>query len=95
MADNYRRVVLNRNSTKSGLPAEEMTEDMKNDIQLAFNIYKNDKGFVNKLKMRTLLFSFAMYKSSPKDINDFIAEYYPNQEEFELEQLIRLVNSKL
>jgi hypothetical protein len=96
MADSsFRRVVINRNATKSNIIGEEMNENMKNDIQIAFNLFKNDKGVINKLKMRTLLFSFAMYKSSPKDINDYISEVYPNQKEFTYEQLLKLVNSKL
>src|SRR5688500_7419273 len=83
MADvSYRRVSINRNILKSTTAVDEMSEDLKNDLLLAYNLYKNDEGKINKLKLRTLLFSFAMYKSSPKDINDFISEYYPKQDEF-------------
>lgn len=75
--------------------SEEISEDLKNDLMLAFNLYKNDKNIVNKLKMRTLLFSFVMYKSSPKDINDYIAEFYPNKSEYTFNDLCKLVQHKL
>ena len=51
---------------------KEIPADIKNDIKLAFDLYKNEKNKINKLKLRTLLFSFIMYKSSPSDINDYI-----------------------
>jgi hypothetical protein len=93
---NYKRIsIIQRNSTKSSTTTDELTEDLKNDLILAFNLFKNEEGKVNKLKLRTLLFSFAMYKSAPKDINDYISEYYPKQEEFTFEQLCKLVFNKM
>ena len=38
----------------------EMPLDIKNDIQLAFNLYKNENNKINKLKLRTIIFSFVM-----------------------------------
>jgi hypothetical protein len=95
MADNYRRVTINRHLTKSSSNSDELTEDLKNDLQLAFNIYKNEENKINKLKLRTILFSFAMYKSSPRQINEYIAEFFPKQEEFTFENLLKLVFYKL
>ena len=46
----------------------EMSIDIKNDILLAFNLYKNENDKINKLKLRTLLFSFVMYKNSAEEI---------------------------
>ena len=43
---------------------QELPVDIKNDLQLAFNLYKNENNKINRLKLRTILFSFAMYKSS-------------------------------
>jgi len=74
---------------------EGMTQDLKHDLLLAFDIYKNDENKINKLKLRTLLFSFAMYKSSAKDINDFISDNFPKQEEFTYNDLCKLVQVKL
>lgn len=91
----YRKVNILRNNIKSNTNIEEFTEDLKNDLMLAFNLYKNEEGRVNKLKFRTLLFSFAMYKSSPKDINDYIADHFGKQEEFTYENLCKLVFNKL
>ena len=70
---------------------EELTEDMKNDLYLGFNLMKNNREKLSKLKLRSLLFNFAMYKSSPSDINEFINENYPKQEEFSYEELLNLV----
>ena len=42
----------------------EIPSDLKNDIQLAFDLFKNEKDKISKLKLRTLLFSFVMYKNS-------------------------------
>ena len=50
----------------------EIPLDIKNDIQLAFNLFKNENNKINKLKLRTLLFSFIFYKFSASDINKFI-----------------------
>ena len=51
---------------------KEIPSDIKNDIKLAFDLYKNENNKINKLKLRTLLFSFIMYKSSTSDINAYI-----------------------
>ena len=77
------------------IDVSELSEDLKDDLLISFNLFKNDKGKVNRLKFRTLLFSSAMYKSSPKDINDFINEYCPKQELFSYEDLLNLVTIKL
>ena len=50
----------------------ELPIDVKNDLQLAFNLYKNENNKINKLKLRTILFSFVMYKGSSSEINEFI-----------------------
>jgi len=36
-----------------------------------------------------------MYKSSPKQINDYIGEFFPKQEEFTFENLLTLIYFKL
>jgi hypothetical protein len=95
MTDNSYRRNQNRNTSKNSPIVEEISEDLKNDLLVAFNLYKNEEGLISKLKLRTLLFSFAMYKSAPKDINDFISEYFPKQEEFTFENLLKLVFNKL
>ena len=75
---------------------EEMSSDLKHDIQLGFNLFKNDKNQINKLKLRTLLFSFVMYKSSSGDINQFIEEQTsPDKEFFTFEEVCKLVNFKI
>ena len=50
----------------------ELPIDVKNDLLLAFNLYKNENNKINKLKLRTILFSFVMYKYSSSEINEFI-----------------------
>ena len=66
----------------------EIPPDLLNDIRLAFDLYKNEKEKISKLKLRTLLFSFCMYKSSASDIN-------PDKEEFDFDIVCILVNQKL
>jgi hypothetical protein len=74
----------------------EMSVDVQNNIQITFNLYKNDKNKINKLKLRTMLFSFVMYKNSATDINQYIEEQYgPDKEEFDFDEVCDLVNSKL
>lgn len=87
----YRRTT----DTKGESVIPEISDDLRNDLLVAFNLYKNEEGFINKLKLRTLLFSFAMYKSSPKEINDYISYYFPKKEQFSYENLIKLVAYKL
>jgi hypothetical protein len=91
----YRRVSLQRQNIKSNTSVDEMSEDLKNDLLLAFNLYKNEENKINKLKLRTILFSFAWYKSAAKDINEFIADDFPKQEEFTYENLVKLVSRRV
>ena len=59
----------------------EMPLDIKTDIEIAFNLMKSENNTINKLKLRTLLFSFVMYKYSAYDINKYIeSKSSPNQE---------------
>ena len=95
MTDSFKRFSINRNNSKSNTSKEIISDDLKNDLQLAFNLYKNDENKINKLKLRTILFSFAMYKSSPKQINDYISEFFPKEDEFTFEQVCRLIYYKL
>lgn len=74
---------------------EEMSVDVKHDIKLAFNLYKNEKNQINKLKLRTILFSMVMYKSSASDINQFIEEQTsPEKEWFNYDDVCKLVKLK-
>jgi uncharacterized protein YneF (UPF0154 family) len=74
---------------------EEMSVDVKHDIKLAFNLYKNEKNQINKLKLRTILFSMVMYKSSASDINQFIEEQTsPEKEWFNYDEVCKLVKLK-
>lgn len=84
-----------RSDIKQDSAMPEISDDLTNDLLVAFNLYKNEEGLINKLKLRTLLFSFAMYKSSPKEINEYIAYYFPKKELFSYENLIKLVAYKL
>ena len=61
---------------------EELPFDIKNDLQLAFNLYKNENNKINRLKLRTILFSFVMYKSSSSEINEFIASKTASDKEY-------------
>ncbi len=94
MADSYRRSSYNR-VNKSTFTVDEISDDLKNDLLLAFNLYKNEENKINKLKLRTILFSFAMYKASPKLVNEFISEVFPKQEEFTFDELLRLISYKV
>ena len=59
---------------------------VKQDYSKAFDLYKNEKEKINKLKLRTLLFSFCMYKNSASDINEYIeTETDPDKEEFDFD----------
>lgn len=73
---------------------EELNEDIKNDLFLGFNLMKNNRDKLSKLKLRSLLFNFAMYKSSPNEINDYINEVFPRQDEFSYDDFLRLVTLK-
>ena len=61
---------------------QELPVDIKNDLQLAFNLYKNENNKINRLKLRTILFSFVMYKSSSSEINEFIASKTASDKEY-------------
>ena len=75
---------------------KEIPADIKNDIKLAFDLYKNENNKINKLKLRTLLFSFIMYKSSPSDINDYIESKESNGKElYSFEDVCDLINDRL
>ena len=75
---------------------KEIPADIKNDIKLAFDLYKNENNKINKLKLRTLLFSFIMYKSSPSDINDYIDSKESNGKELDsFEDVCDLINDRL
>ena len=75
---------------------KEIPTDIKNDIKLAFDLYKNENNKINKLKLRTLLFSFIMYKSSPSDINEYIDSKESNGKElYSFDDVCDLINEKL
>ena len=74
----------------------EIPLDIKNDIKLAFNLYKNENNKINKLKLRTILFSFVMYKYSASDINAFIESRTLKEKEFyTFDDVCDLVKEKL
>jgi len=74
----------------------EMPLDIKTDIEIAFNLMKSENNTINKLKLRTLLFSFVMYKYSAYDINKYIeSKSSPNQEIFTFDEVCFLINEKL
>ena len=73
----------------------EIPLDIKNDIKLAFNLYKNENNKINRLKLRTILFSFVMYKSSSSEINEFIAsKTASDQEYYSFDDVCDLVKEK-
>ena len=74
----------------------EIPLDIKNDIKLAFNLYKNENNKINKLKLRTLLFSFIMYKYSASDINQFIESRTLKEKElYSFDDVCDLIKEKL
>ncbi len=74
----------------------EIPLDIKNDIELAFNLYKNENNKINKLKLRTLLFSFIMYKYSASDINEYIeSRTLKDKELYTFDDVCDLVKEKL
>ena len=75
---------------------DELPFDLKNDIKIAFDLFKNENNKITKLKLRTLLFSFIMFKSSASDINKYIEEKIsPTQQLFELDDVYDLIKLKL
>ena len=74
---------------------KEIPADIKDDIKLAFDLYKNENNKINKLKLRTLLFSFIMYKSSPSEINEYIDSKETNGKElFTFDDVVDLITEK-
>ena len=74
----------------------DISPDLKNDIRLAFDIFKTKNETINKLKLRTILFSFIMYKNSAGDINKYIDENTnPEQEEYTFNDVCDLINTKI
>ncbi len=74
----------------------EMPLDIKTDIQIAFNLMKSENNTINKLKLRTLIFSFIMYKYSALEINEYIeSKTSPDQEIFTFDEVCYLINEKL
>ena len=75
---------------------DEIPFDLKNDIKIAFELFKNENNKINKLKLRTLLFSFIMFESSAGDINKYIEnKISPTQQSFDLDDVYDLVKDKL
>jgi hypothetical protein len=74
----------------------EIPLDIKNDIKLAFNLYKNENNKINKLKLRTLLFSFIMYKYRASDIDQFIESRTLKEKElYSFDDVCDLIKEKL
>ena len=74
----------------------EIPFDLKNDIKIAFELFKDENNKINKLKLRTLLFSFIMFESSAADINKYIEDKTtPTQQSFDLDDVYDLVKDKL
>ena len=75
---------------------DEIPFELKNDIKIAYDIFKNESNKITKLKLRTLLFSFIMFKSSAGEINKYIEDTIsPSQELFDLDELYLLIKLKL
>ena len=87
--------------TKQENASSEMPLDIKTDIKMAFDFMKSENNTINKLKLRTLIFSFVMYKYSAKDINDYIDDQLSemgipeDQENFTFDEVCALINEKL
>ena len=74
----------------------EISFDLKNDIKIAFDLFKNENNKITKLKLRTLLFSFIMFESSAGDINRYIEEKTsPDQDLFDLDDVNDLIKEKI
>jgi hypothetical protein len=95
MKEGNRKQSVFRPTVKQKHMNEEMSDDLKNDLEIAFDIFKNEHNKLTKLKLRTLLFSFAMYKSSAKDINDYILENLDKKDDYTFEDLHKLVFQKM
>ena len=81
--------------------SSEMPLDLKTDLKLAFDFMKSDKNTINKLKLRTLIFSFIMYKYSAKEINEYIEDEMKelgipaDQENFTFDELCAIISDRL
>ena len=81
--------------------SSEMPLDIKTDLKIAFNFMKNETNTINRLKLRTLVFSFVMYKYSAKEINEYIEEQMKDlgmpddQENFTFEELCAIISPRL
>ena len=74
----------------------EIPLDIKNDIENAFNLYKNEYNKINKLRLRTLLFSFVMYKFNPSEINNYIeSKTLKEKEYYNFEDVCDMIKDKL
>ena len=63
---------------------------------ISFQFVYNEKNKISKLKLRTLLFSFILYKSGSGEINQFIEEQTSeDQEFFTYDEVCRMINFKL
>ena len=81
--------------------SSEMPLDIKTDLKIAFDFMKNETNTINRLKLRTLVFSFVMYKYSAKEINEYIEEQMKDlgmsddQENFTFEELCAIISPRL
>ena len=81
--------------------SSEMPLDIKTDLKIAFDFMKSEKNTINKLKLRTLIFSFVMYKYSAKDINEYIEDQMKelgmpeDQENFTFDELCTIISDRL
>ena len=75
---------------------DEIPFELKNDIKIAFDLFKSESNKITKLKLRTLLFCFIMFKSSAAEINRYIEETIsPTQEFFNFDEFSLLIKLKL
>ena len=74
----------------------EIPFELKNDIKIAFDLFKSESNKITKLKLRTLLFCFIMFKSRAAEINRYIEETIsPTQEFFNFDEFSLLIKLKL
>ena len=87
--------------TKKENASNEMPLDIKTDIKMAFDFMKSENNTINKLKLRTLIFSFVMYKYSAKEINEYIEDQMKelgmpeDQENFTFDELCTIISDRL
>ena len=75
---------------------DEIPFELKIDIKIAFDLFKSESNKITKLKLRTLLFCFMMFKSSAAEINRYIEETIsPTQEFFNFDEFSLLIKLKL